>query len=543
MCSLASATESSSFLASTVDLCSSLTMSGIPDIPQVLACTDPLDQEEQPGCNNSGLGKNSLSRKDQGTLENGTISNDSFADIATLVKGIHLPQVLTSLADLDQLKGSKVIKTKDTRGLKLHEVQKKSSVRKARSDQAGKNKHKASEPIGDAPKAKIKPKSPDCVFVGEVVHCNGAAGGRAPGNMAAHSNSKSQKASASRTNKTKSHGQEKNKRNKENYSKRAEERKQSGNKVKAEEKPAIPKMKRKKSHPELPQEAIKKPRSSLGMHMLESVQVFHALGKKSDKKADLSSSRAQGNLSNPRGPQPHPPIKRWLDSPGKGKCPEIIQVKHQKPHGSTDKGSSSPSQDQLPSPGKVKLVPLVFPTMDKPQARPVPRRPQNLASRRPAVTNPAKPAAVNASQPTLASLTGPVRSARPTSTNSARPALNNPDLPPASRPAPYKTSSHGCLQWEPVHTAVNQPRMPLKPHSNYPLQDFALQPIPWRKPEVLGPVMSTPITKEQRPDREAMKRKAQLERENAARCSLGKMQHFIEREKEMDISLYYGYVM
>lgn len=53
--------------------------------------------------------------------------------------------------------------------------------------------------------------------------------------------------------------------------------------------------------------------------------------------------------------------------------------------------------------------------------------------------------------------------------------------------------------------------------------------------------MSTPITNEQRPDREAMKRKAQLERDNAA--ILGEMQHFIEREKEMDISLYYGYVM
>ncbi|KAK1338311.1 hypothetical protein QTO34_001426, partial [Cnephaeus nilssonii] len=380
-------------------------MSGIPDIPQVLACTDPLDQEEQPGWNNTGLGKNSLSRKDQGTLENGTEPNDSFPDIATLVKGIHLPQVLTSLADLDQPQGSKVIKTKDTRGRKLHEGQKKSSVRKACSDQVGKNKHKASEPVGDAPKAKIKPKSPDCVFVGEVVHCNAAAGGRAPGNMAEHSNSKRQRAAASRTNKTKSHGQENTKRNKEKYSKRAEERKQSGNNVKAEEKPAIPKMKRKKSHPELPQEAIKKPRSGLGLHMLESVQVFHALGKKSDKKADLSSSRAQGNLSNPKGPQPRPAIKRWLDSPGEGKGPETTQVKCQKPCGSADKGSSSPSQDQLPSPGKVKLVPLVFPTMDKPQARPVPRRPQNLASRRPAVTNPAKPAAVNASQPTPASLT------------------------------------------------------------------------------------------------------------------------------------------
>ncbi|XP_059555695.1 uncharacterized protein C2orf78-like [Myotis daubentonii] len=518
----------------------------VPDIPQVLACTDPLGQEEQPGCDNSGWAKNSLSLKDQGTLENGTESNDSFADIDTLVEGIHLPQVFTSLDDVDQPQGPKVIKTKDTRGLKLHEVQKKPSARKTRSDQGRKIKHKASESISDAPKAKIKPESPDCVFVGELVPCNAAAGGRAPSNVAKHSSSKPQKAAASRTSNTKSHGQENTKRNKENYSKRAEERKQSGNKVKAEEKPAIPKMKRKKSHPELPQEAIKKPRSSLGMHMLESVQVFHALGKKRDEKADLSSSRALGNSSSPKGPQSRPATKPWLVMPREGKGPVKTQVNPQKPDASADKGAPPPSQDKLPSPGKVKLVPLVFPTMDKPQVRPIPRRPQSLASRRPAVTNPAKPAAVNASLPNPVSLTGPVKSARPISSNSAGPGLNNCDgpsvpQPPASRPGPYRTSSCASFQREPVHSAVSQPRTPLKPHNHYLLQDFALQPIPWRKSEVRGPVMSTPITSEQRPDREAMKRKAQLERENAAK--LGGMQHFIEREKEMDISLSYGYVM
>ncbi|XP_059555702.1 uncharacterized protein C2orf78-like [Myotis daubentonii] len=518
----------------------------VPDSPQVLACTDPLGQEEQPGCDNSGWAKNSLSLKDQGTLENGSESNDSFADIDTLVEGIHLPQVFTSLDDLDQPQGPKVIKTKDTRGLKLHEVQKKSSVRKTRSDQGRKIKHKSSESISDAPKAKIKPESPDCVFVGELVPGNAAAGGRAPSNMAKHSNSKPQEAAASRTSKTKSHGQENTKRNKENYSQRAEERKQSGNKVKAEEKPAIPKMKRKKSHPELPQEAVKKPRSGLGMHMLESVQVFHALGKKRDEKADLSSLRALGNSSNPKGPQPRPATKPWLVSPREGKGPGKTQVNPQKPDASADKGPPPPSQDKLPSPRKVKLVPLVFPTMDKPQVRPVPRRPQSLASRWPAVTNPAKPAAVNASLPTPASLIGPAKSAQPVSANSAGPGLNNRDgpsapQPPASRPGPYKTSSCASFQREPVHPAVSQPRTPLKPHNHDLLQDFALQPIPWRKSEVLGQAMSTPITNEQRADREAMKRKAQLERENAAK--LGGMQQLIEREKEMDISLYYGYVM
>lgn len=43
--------------------------------------------------------------------------------------------------------------------------------------------------------------------------------------------------------------------------------------------------------------------------------------------------------------------------------------------------------------------------------------------------------------------------------------------------------------------------------------------------------MSKPITKEQRPEREAMKGQAQLERENAAKYLFGKVQYFIERKK------------
>nr|KAF6461507.1 hypothetical protein HJG59_001856 [Molossus molossus] len=182
------------------------------DSPQFLACIDLFGQEEQPGCENPGLGKNSLRLKDQGTLECGTESDNSFADIAKLVEDIQLPQVLHSLDDLDQTKGSKVIKTKGTRDIKMREVQKKSSVIKASFDHAGKNKHKASEPISDAPKAKSKSKGPDCVSVGELVPGHGAATDRAPGNMAKHSNSKPLKAASRRTSKTKSHGQEKTKR-------------------------------------------------------------------------------------------------------------------------------------------------------------------------------------------------------------------------------------------------------------------------------------------------------------------------------------------
>ncbi|KAK2489024.1 hypothetical protein MC885_015834 [Smutsia gigantea] len=55
--------------------------------------------------------------------------------------------------------------------------------------------------------------------------------------------------------------------------------------------------------------------------------------------------------------------------------------------------------------------------------------------------------------------------------------------------------------------------------------------------------MSKPITEEQRPEREAMKMRAQQERENAAKYTfLGKVQAFVERGKEMERADFYGYV-
>lgn len=529
----------------------------IPDIHQLLACIDPLGQEEQPGSENTDLGKNTLSLEDQATLENGIESSGGFADIATLVEDIHLPQLFNSLKDLDQSKGPKVIKAKDTRVTKLNQVQEKSSVIKAPSDQVRKNKHKATEPINSAPKTKIQAKNPECLLGGEVIICSAADSDRPPANTAKHPNSKSQKAASSRNSKTKSHGQEKTKRTREKKPKKAEESKQSGNKVKAEEKPTIPKMKRKKNQPEFSQETFKKPRSCLGMHMLESVQVFHALGKKSDKKTGLSSSRALVNSSKLRDAQPSPAIKPWLDTPREGKRPEKNQVTAQKQDRGADSECPSPSQYELPPPGKVKLVPLPFLTSERPQARLVPRRPRFLASHSSAVAYPARPGstssgppvAVNSSRPTPASFTGPARPTRPISTNPTRPGLANPTRPSvpqsaSSRPAPYKTSSCTSLQREPVPTAVTKPQSPPKPQTQFLLQDFSCQPIPWRKPNVPEPVMSKPITKEQMPEREAMKRQAQQERENTAKyTSLGKVQFFIEREREMEISQYYGYAI
>lgn len=77
----------------------------------------------------------------------------------------------------------------------------------------------------------------------------------------------------------------------QNNSKRAEECKQSRNRVKTEENSTIPMTKRKRDPPKLSHNSFKKPRDHLGIHMLKSVQVFYPVGKKSEKKTGISSFR------------------------------------------------------------------------------------------------------------------------------------------------------------------------------------------------------------------------------------------------------------
>jgi cytochrome c2 len=60
------------------------------------------------------------------------------------------------------------------------------------------------------------------------------------------------------------------------------------------------------------------------MHMLESVQVFHALEKKNDKNIGPSSCRALGNSSTTKGFQYTPAMKSQLDAPHEGRRPKKI---------------------------------------------------------------------------------------------------------------------------------------------------------------------------------------------------------------------------
>lgn len=72
----------------------------IPDIHQLLACIHPLDQERQPGSEDTDLGNNSLSPEDQGTLGNEAESSGGFTNVASLAGDSDLPQLFKCLQRL-----------------------------------------------------------------------------------------------------------------------------------------------------------------------------------------------------------------------------------------------------------------------------------------------------------------------------------------------------------------------------------------------------------------------------------------------------------
>ncbi|XP_073072274.1 uncharacterized protein C2orf78-like [Manis javanica] len=521
----------------------------IPDTHHLLACTDPLNREKQPHSENTDLGKNSLSLEDQTTLGNENESSSSFANVAAPGGDSHLHQLFSSLKNVIHSKDPKVSKTQDTRATELNQVQKSSCAKKRSFGQARKNSREASEPLSGAPEA------PE----GDLSICNVADADEAPVNKSKRSRCKSPITASRRTRKTRSCTQQKTTRTRKRNSKKAEEGEQSGNKVTAEEKPTIRRMKRKKHEPELSEENLKKPLSRLGMHMPESVQVFHALGKKIDKKPESLSSPDLGNSRNPKDPQAPLATKPWLNTPCEGKRLQKTHVNAQKPDVSVKKEYPSPSQSELPPPGKLKFMPLPFLMGERSLVCQVPCRQWSPASDQPALasstqpgsTNAAQSTAVDSSQQAPASLTDlACSSLGPVSTNSTQPDLTKSTQPSvtqstASRPVPYRISPCTSLQQEPIPTDVPQNQPPPKPKSPYVNREvYFFIPRPWRISEILGPEVSEPITEQQRPEREAMKRQAQQERENAAQyTSLGKIQFFIEREKEMEIADSHGYII
>ena len=262
------------------------------------------------------------------------------------------------------------------------------------------------------------------------------------------------------------------------------------------------------------------------MHMLKSEQVFHPLGMKSEKKAATTSSRALGTSSSNKYPGPGPATTVLQDMAHECQGPDETPGKVQRAESSALKECPSQSQYELPPAGKVRLVALPVPTQDHPQARPVSRKPLNLASHRPTTAyserchfHSAQLTTLKPSQPPSISksLMASAKPALPISSSAMRSNVTNiihiSTVPQSGtlRPTSYREPSQTSLQRELLSADKNNVSAPLEPQIQYLLQDFSRQPIPWRKVDILGPVVSQPITKEQRPGREAMKRRAQQE--------------------------------
>ena len=117
------------------------------------------------------------------------------------------------------------------------------------------------------------------------------------------------------------------------------------------------------------------------------------------------------------------------------------------------------------------------------------------------------------------------------------------DAAPAKEPAGLRLpATGGHAQWEPLPT---QPRMlqpPAQPRVDYvpcvgPWAGGDAAPTPLEEQEE-----SVPITPQQRPERERLKKLAQEERQRAAhQMKIGPVQFIVQRQKDRAIAKYYGY--
>ncbi|XP_038196932.1 uncharacterized protein C2orf78 homolog [Arvicola amphibius] len=521
-----------------------------PGTQQPLNYRDAGSLRQKLASHNATLGNSSLGLEEPEALRSVMESSNDFADMTALVADVHLPQLFNFITGLDQMEDHTASQTKDSTDIRRDQAQSRASTFIGLSEPGFNKDQKVSDVLHGTPQAKTQ--QDDILKEDDPGNIEGTID-----NMANNEDGKSQIFVPKRPRVAWAQGKDKAKETRENNSKKTEELKPSRCRVKAEGKPAIPKTKRKRNPPELSHDKVKKPRTQLGMHMLESVQVFHPLGKKSEKKPCIASSQALLNFSSNKEPRTGPTTTSLGVVPREGRGPDKSLGNAQRTESSAHKECPSPSQDELPPHGKVKLVPLPFLALDKPQARPVSRKLHCLAPHRPTTAYPVRPH--SSRQPTLKpSQPAPARTssmASDKSTLSIATSTTRPNVskaiqsctgpqPPASSPAPYRASSHTSLHREPLSSTTNKTLDPPQPQSQYLRQDFSHLPIPWRKVDIPGPVISQPIPEEQRPEREAMKRRAQQERENAAKCtSLGKPQLFLQREKDMEISRYYGYAV
>ncbi|XP_031242124.1 uncharacterized protein C2orf78 homolog [Mastomys coucha] len=510
------------------------------DLQQSLHCSDTESLRQESAFDNASLGGIQLGLEEKGTLDSLMVSTIDFADITTPMADIHLPQLFNFLTGLDQFQDTTASQYKDSLVIWRDQSQENSRVINKPFEHMRKKDHEASELIDGAPQAKI----PNWDLVEGPMSSVGDSD-RAIDNTAKDLEGKAPTVSPIRASRARGQGQDKTKYTRENNSKKREELKESRNRVKPEEKP---KMKKKSDTPELSHSSFKKPRMHLGMHMLESVQVFHPLGKTSKKKPAITSSQALGTFSSNKYPGLSPATTILQDMPHESQDPDKTPGKAQKAESTADKECPSQSQYELPPVGKVMLVPLPFPTLDQPQSRPASRKPLALASHRPTTAyserchfhSPQFTTLRSSQPPSVSNFSSNATQSNVSNIIQINTVSQSGTLTSTHYRASYQTS----LQRQPLSAAKNKVTSTPKSQTQYLLQDFSQQQIPWRKVDLLGPVVSQPITKEQRPEREAMKRRAQQEREIAAKyTSPGKLQLFLQREKDMEISQYYGYAI
>ncbi|XP_060539332.1 uncharacterized protein C2orf78 homolog isoform X2 [Pantherophis guttatus] len=272
------------------------------------------------------------------------------------------------------------------------------------------------------------------------------------------------------------------------------------------------------------------PKTNLAFKLMESVQVFHPLGKQTvptlpSKKghsvppvpnhliteANLLPKPASYPSSQPLTTAPKPPLHFLPASQLHLQCkPPAASMSKLPSH-----PPSKPSPQHLPKPQsqpwqKRSLIPV--PT----------QHPKLLGKQVPPATIPPAPKTWDSGFPCSRDWRTQTAAAGKTTSLGSKAAGLRPNVGRSGNiAAPAKVP------------------VPKGPSSSPPYKGDMFRP--WRMPPPDLEV-SQPITDEQRPIREMMKREAQMEREEAA-CwtSLGRIKIFEEREKEMDISLYYGY--
>ncbi|OBS67913.1 hypothetical protein A6R68_03547 [Neotoma lepida] len=167
-----------------------------------------------------------------------------------------------------------------------------------------------------------------------------------------HLQDKTQKSAPTRPRLAGEQGQDKTKRTRGNNFTKTQELRPSSHRVKTQEKPTVPNTKRKRNPPELSHDSLKKPGTHLSMHMLESVQVFHPLGKKSEYKTGISSTRALLNFSHNKYSSTDPATTSLQDVPCEGRGPGKTLGNAQCPQSRVCKEYPSLAQYELPLPGK-----------------------------------------------------------------------------------------------------------------------------------------------------------------------------------------------